>query len=141
MTEGITLSPREKEMLKLLASTRTLSIGFESKSRAELLSAIKDTELTTPMLNICQAFAKNKVFTDKELFLLNYFSASVKRVEGKVYFLLSTYPPYLPGTVSITYPASSRTFLYSGIFLGLVSRILASSAMPTMFRLYKISSI
>lgn len=79
MTDGITLSPREKETLKLLTAARTLSVGFESKSRPELLSAIKETELSMPMLNICQAFAKTKTYTDKELFLLNYFSASVKR--------------------------------------------------------------
>ena len=79
MTEGIALSPQEKEILKLFATARTLSFGFESKSREELLSAIKGTELTRPMLHICQAFSKTKTFNDKELFILNYISASIKR--------------------------------------------------------------
>jgi hypothetical protein len=56
MTEEIMLSPREKEVLKALASARTLSDGFGNKKREELSSAARDTELSTPLLNICQAF-------------------------------------------------------------------------------------
>lgn len=79
MTEEIRLSPREQEILRLFDTARSLSIGFGGKSREELLTASKKSELSTPLLNICQAFAKTNTFTDKDLFILNYISAALKR--------------------------------------------------------------
>ena len=79
MTQEITLSPREQAILKLLSKLSSLSANFESKRRDALICESEGTELSSSILNICQAFARSFSFTDKDFFMLNYIAASLKR--------------------------------------------------------------